>query len=133
MRRLLTTLIILLAVLVVGVTALVVLINPNDFRNYMIAKVEQRSGYQLRLEGDLRWHAWPQLSILAGRMTLTAPGASVPLVRAENMRLDVRLWPLLSHQLAVKQVMLKGAVITITPDSAAQRPVDAPIAPRGTS
>ncbi len=129
MRRFLTTLVILLAVLVVGVTALVVLINPNDFRNYMIAKVEQRSGYQLRLDGDLRWHAWPQLSILAGRMTLTAPGAGVPVVRAENMRLDVRLWPLLSHQLAVKQVMLKGAVITITPDSAAQRPKDAPIAP----
>ncbi|MEA9389280.1 outer membrane assembly protein AsmA [Acerihabitans sp. TG2] len=133
MRRLLTTLVILLAVLVCGVTALVVLINPNDFRNYMITKVEQRSGYQLKLDGDLRWHAWPQLSILAGRMTLTAPGARVPVISAENMRLDVRLWPLLSHQLAVKQVMLKGAVITITPDSEAQRPKDAPIAPAGAS
>ncbi len=132
MRRFLTTLVILLAVLVAGITALVVLINPNDFRNYMIAKVEQRSGYKLRLDGDLRWHAWPQLSILAGRMTLTAPGASVALVSAENMRLDVHLWPLLSHQLSVKQVLLKGAVITITPDSAAHRPENAPIAPAGT-
>lgn len=132
MRRFLTTLVILLAVLVAGVTALVVLINPNDFRDYMITKVEQRSGYRLRLDGDLRWHAWPQLSILAGRMTLTAPGAAVPVVSAENMRLDVRLWPLLSHQLAVKQVMLKGAVVTLTPDSEAQRPSDAPIAPAGT-
>ncbi|WP_413729798.1 outer membrane assembly protein AsmA [Sodalis sp. RH22] len=132
MRRFLTTLVILLAVLVAGTTALVLLINPNDFRNYMVTKVEQRSGYRLRLDGDLRWHVWPQLSILAGRMTLTAPGAAVPVVSAENMRLDVQLWPLLSHQLSVKQVLLKGAVITITPDSEARRPENAPIAPAGT-
>jgi AsmA protein len=29
-------------------------------------------------------------------------------VKADNMRLDVGLIPLLSHQLQVKQVMLKG-------------------------
>lgn len=131
MRRLLTTLVILLAVLVAGITVLVVLINPNEFRHYMVTKVKQRSGYQLALDGNLRWHVWPQLSILAGRMTLTAPGAQVPVVSAENMRLDVSLWPLLSHQLSVRQVMLKGAVITLTPDSAAQRPQNAPIAPTG--
>ncbi|TKI05783.1 outer membrane assembly protein AsmA [Martelella alba] len=129
MRRLLTTLVILLAVLLVGVTALVMLINPNEFRHYMVAKVKQRSGYDLVLDGNLRWHVWPQLSILAGRTTLTAPGAKLPVVSAENMRLDVELWPLLSHQLSVKQVMLKGAVITLTPDSAERKPKNAPIAP----
>ena len=32
MRRILTTLMILLAVVVAGLTALVLLVNPNDFR-----------------------------------------------------------------------------------------------------
>lgn len=131
MRRLLTTLVILLVVLVAGMSALVLLVNPNDFRGYMIKKVEQSSGYHLTLEGDLRWHVWPQLSILAGRMTLTAPGAAAPAVSADNMRLDVKLLPLLSHQLYVKQVMLKNAVIRLTPDSAEQSQPDAPIAPGG--
>ncbi|WP_187202857.1 AsmA family protein, partial [Sodalis-like endosymbiont of Proechinophthirus fluctus] len=130
MRRLLTTLFIFLVV--AGLMAMVALINPNDFRSYMITQVEQHSGYHLALEGDLRWHAWPQLSILAGRTKLTAPGALLPLVSAENMRLDVALWPLLSHELSVKQVMLKGAVITLTPDSStARRPENAPMAPAG--
>lgn len=132
MRRLLTTLAILLVVVVAGMSALVLLVNPNDFRGYMIKKVEQKSGYQLTLEGDLRWHIWPQLSILAGRMTLTAPGAKAPVVSAENMRLDVKLLPLLSHQLFVKQVMLKNAVILLTPDSEEHSQMDAPIAPAGT-
>lgn len=129
MRRLITTLAILLVVLVAGMSALVLLVNPNDFRSYMVQQVEQRSGYQLTLDGDLRWHVWPQLSILAGRMTLTAPGAARPMVTAENMRLDVSLLPLLSHQLSVTQVMLKNAVIRATPESAAQRPQNAPVAP----
>jgi AsmA protein len=130
MRRILTTLVILLIVLVAGMTALVLLVNPNDFRDYMVRQVEQKSGYHLDLQGDLRWHAWPQLSIITGRMSLTAPGAETSVVTAENMRLDVKLWPLLSHQLAVKQVMLKGAVISLTPESDAQQQPSAPIAPQ---
>ena len=118
MRRFLTTLMILLVVLVAGLSALVLLVNPNDFRDYMVKQVAARSGYQLQLDGPLRWHVWPQLSILSGRMSLTAQGASQPLVRADNMRLDVALLPLLSHQLSVKQVMLKGAVIQLTPQCA---------------
>ncbi len=132
MRRLLTTLMILLVVIVAGLSALVLLVNPNDFRAYMVRQVEQRSGYQLSLEGPLRWHVWPQLSILSGRMSLTAPGASQPLVSSENMRLDVALLPLLSHQLQVRQVMLKGAVIQLTPRSEERKPKDAPVGPRGT-
>ncbi|WP_313109888.1 outer membrane assembly protein AsmA [Atlantibacter sp.] len=130
MRRLLTTLMILLVVIIAGLCALVLLVNPNDFRDYMVRQVETRSGYQLKLEGPLRWHVWPQLSILSGRMNLTAPGASQPMVTAENMRLDVKLLPLLSHQLHVRQVMLKGAVVQLTPQSEAHRPKDAPIGPQ---
>ncbi|EFE10288.1 outer membrane assembly protein AsmA [Citrobacter youngae] len=130
MRRFLTTLMILLVVLVAGFSALVLLVNPNDFRAYMVKQVAVRSGYQLQLDGPLRWHVWPQLSILSGRMVLTAEGASEPLIRADNMRLDVALWPLLSHQLSVKQVMLKGAVIQLTPETEAVRGKDAPVAPK---
>ncbi|HCI5763811.1 outer membrane assembly protein AsmA [Klebsiella quasipneumoniae] len=129
MRRILTTLMILLAVVVAGLTALVLLVNPNDFRTYMVHQVAERSGYQLALDGPLRWHVWPQLSILSGRMTLTAPGAAEPVVRADNMRLDVARIPLLSHQLQVKQVMLKGAVIQLTPQTEAVRSQDAPVVP----
>ncbi|WP_159564690.1 outer membrane assembly protein AsmA [Budvicia diplopodorum] len=129
MRRFLTALAILLVVVIAGMSALVLLVNPNDFRGYMVKKVEDKTGYQLKIDGDLRWHAWPQLSILAGQVTLTAPGAKTPILGAENMRLDVELLPLLSHQLSVKNVVLKGGVIQLIPDSRPQRSDNAPIAP----
>lgn len=131
MKRLLTTLMILLVVVIAGLSALVLLVNPNDFRAYMERQVESRSGYQLSINGPLRWHVWPQLSILSGRMSLTAPGASQPLLSAENMRLDVALIPLISHQLQVHQVMLKGAVIQLTPQTEERRSKDAPVGPSG--
>lgn len=131
MKRLLTTLMILLVVIVAGLSALILLVNPNDFRAYMVQQVEDRSGYQLNIEGPLRWHVWPQLSILSGRMSLTAPGAGQPIVSADNMRLDVALYPLLSHQLQVKQVMIKDAVVKLIPESQSQKPKNSPVAPEG--
>ncbi|VTM57414.1 AsmA protein [Klebsiella pneumoniae] len=66
MRRILTTLMILLAVIVAGLTSLVLLVNPNDFAPIWCMRWQSASGYQLDLDGPLRWHVWPQLSILSG-------------------------------------------------------------------
>ncbi|WP_241597288.1 outer membrane assembly protein AsmA [Rosenbergiella epipactidis] len=129
MRKLITTFAILIAVLVAGMTALVLLVNPNDFKQHMVQQVKKRSGYQLTLKGDLRWHVWPRLSILSGPIVLTAPGASQPAVTADNMRLDVELLPLLSHQLHISKVLVMHAVIQATPDAAAKITATGPIAP----
>lgn len=129
MRKLITTFAILIAVLVAGMSALVLLVNPNDFKHYMVQQVQKRSGYQLTLKGDLRWHVWPRLSILSGPVVLTAPGAQQPAVTADNMRLDVELFPLLSHQLHISKVLITHAVIQATPEAAAKTASAAPIAP----
>ncbi len=42
---------------------------------------------------------------------LTAPNAAKPILSADNMRLDVELWPLISHKLSVEQIVIDGAVI----------------------
>lgn len=59
------------------------------------------------------------------------PGATKPAISADNMRLDVSLWPLISHQLSVEQIVISGAVLRSTPDSAAKLNQDDPIAPEG--
>ncbi|MEZ2684756.1 outer membrane assembly protein AsmA [Proteus vulgaris] len=133
MKRFLTTLAILLVVILAGLTALVLLINPNDFRGYLVERVEKQSGYKLTLQDDMRWHVWPKLSIISGKMSLTAPGAEMPLITADNMRLDVELLPLLSHQLEVKEVMLKGAVVRQTPESKAIPKIVSPSTPKDVS
>lgn len=41
----------------------------------MVKEGSGRSGYQLELMVRCAGNVWPQLSILSGRMKLTAPGA----------------------------------------------------------
>lgn len=117
MRKLLTILIILLTMSVSCMATLVLLVNPNDFRAEMVKQVKKKMGYQLHFDGNLRWHVGAQLSIIAGRITLTSLGAEIPVVSAENIRLDVKLWPLLFQRLKIKEVMLKAAVINLIPES----------------
>lgn len=131
MKRFLTTLAILMVVILAGLTALVLLVNPNDFRHYLIDTVEQKSGYHLVFQGEMRWHVWPRLSIITGPISLTAPGATKPAISADNMRLDVSLWPLISHQLSIEQIVISNAVLRATPDSEAKSNSDSPIAPEG--
>lgn len=128
MKRVITTLAIILVVMIAGLTALVMLVDPNTFKRYMITQVESRSGYQLVLSGELRWHVWPKLSILSGPITLIAPGAKAPALTAENMRLDVELFPLLSHHLKVSQVILKNAVLSELSEAQAATNSQAPVA-----
>ncbi|SPP31093.1 hypothetical protein ARAF_0200 [Arsenophonus endosymbiont of Aleurodicus floccissimus] len=131
MKRFLTTLAILMVVILAGLTALVLLVNPNDFCHYLIDKVEQKSGYHLVFQGEMRWHVWPRLSIITGPISLTAPGATKSAISADNMRLDVSLWPLISHQLSVEQIVISNAVLRATLDSEAKLNQDASIAPEG--
>ncbi|HDU8580912.1 outer membrane assembly protein AsmA [Morganella morganii] len=129
MKRFFTTLIILLVVIAAGLAALILLVNPNDFRDYIVNKVKEDTGYELVMKDDMRWHVWPKLSIITGKMSLTAPDAAEPVVTAENMRLDVELWPLLSHQLSVREVMLDGALLKILPETESKEKKSAPVAP----
>lgn len=119
MKKFLKILAIIIVLLVVGIVALIKFVDPNEYRGYMVTQVEQKTGYKLEINGDLRWHIWPQISILVNDVKVTAPGASAVMVNAENMRLDVELMPLFSKQLAVKNVMLKGAIVRLTDDTKA--------------
>ncbi len=57
--------------------------------------------------------------IISGKMSLnSSPGAEQPLITADNMRLDVELWPLLSPPVGSKSDA-KGAVVRQTPESKA--------------
>ncbi|MGP1924518.1 MAG: outer membrane assembly protein AsmA [Arsenophonus sp. NEOnobi-MAG3] len=129
MKLFLTTLAILMLVILAGLTSLVLLVNPNDFRHYLIDKIEQKSGYHLVFQGKMRWHVWPKISIITGPISLTAPGAMKPAISADNMRLDVSLWPLISKQLSVEQIVISNAVLRSTPDSKAKLNPDASIDP----
>lgn len=116
-KKILITLFILILFITVCIVSLIVFVDPNNFRGFISDQVKEKTGYELTIEGDLRWHIWPQVSILTDSVKLYDVDAKKPVLTADNMRLDVELFPLISKKLSVKNVFVKSAVINITEES----------------
>lgn len=102
---------------VISIVSLILFIDPNHFRDFIAKTVKEKTGYELTINGDLRWYVWPHVSILTGAVLLEDEGAQKPILSADNMRLDVDLLPLFARKLVVNTVFMKSAVINVTDDS----------------
>lgn len=119
-KKILVTLLILILLTAIGIVSLIVFVDPNNYRGFISDTVKDKTGYELTIDGNLRWHIWPQISILTDSVKLSDIDAKKPILTADNMRLDVELFPLFSKKLVVKNVFIKSAIINITDDSKGQ-------------
>ena len=119
-KKILVTLLILILLTAIGIVSLIVFVDPNNYRGFISDTVKNKTGYELTIDGNLRWHIWPQISILTDSVKLSDIDAKKPILTADNMRLDVELFPLFSKKLEVKNVFIKSAIINITDDSKGQ-------------
>ena len=119
-KKILITLLILILLTAIGIVSLIVFVDPNNYRGFISDTVKDKTGYELTIDGNLRWHIWPQISILTDSVKLSDIDAKKPILTADNMRLDVELFPLFSKKLEVKNVFIKSAIINITDESKGQ-------------
>ncbi len=107
------------ALLVIAGIALVLLFDPNDYRDRIAAQVEQETGRELVIEGDLELSLFPWFAVEVGKTTLgNAPGfGDEPFVSFDEARLSIRLWPmLLGRELAVGTAALDGFRLNLAVD-----------------
>lgn len=113
LRRSLIGIASLIALLLVLALCLLLLIDPNDFRE-QLSRSAARQGIALQLEGDLGWQFWPQLGI-------TAAGVSVadlrtpdqPIASLERFNAMVRIGPLLRGQVQIDGLHLEGVHLNL--------------------
>lgn len=98
----------LFAALIVAVT---VLVEPNDYRPYIVDAVEDATGRAFTLEGDLGLTLLPCCSVSLGEAALAAPEGfpEAGFARLESAALSVKLWPLLTRrEVQIGTVTLTG-------------------------
>lgn len=100
---------------VVAITALVSLIDPNQFKPQLVDQVRKSTGRELVIQGDIGWRFWPSLGLSLEKVALRNPAgfAEPDLVRFERGEASVGLLPLLSHKLEIGKVTLSGAHLFI--------------------
>ena len=105
---------VLLVVLVV--CAAVFFINPNNFKPEIIAAVKNKTGRDLGIDGDLKLTVFPSIGVNTGKMTLSnAQGFEAKnFASLEESHINVALLPLLSKEVQVGDIALKGLMLNLT-------------------
>ena len=107
----------LLVVLVVAaVLILPQVVDPNDYKEEIIAGVKQRTGRDLTIDGRIDLSVFPWLGVETGAVTLGNAkgfeGTAFAAVKGAAVR--VKLMPLLSRRLEVDTIGLKGLELNLT-------------------
>ncbi len=112
-------LILLIVVLIVAAAVILPLvIDPNDYKGEIIQAAEEKLGRQLAIEQDLGLSVFPWLGIETGGVRVgNAQGFSdQPFAEIETLGLRVKLVPLLSRQVEVDTLILKGLKLNLERD-----------------
>ncbi|CAE6949701.1 protein involved in outer membrane biogenesis [Vibrio sp. B1REV9] len=111
MKKLLLIVAIPVVVILAVVLALVVFVNPNQFKPLIVEQAQKQTGLELVVEGDISWQFFPSIGFELGRTELRNPqGFSKPnLFKVDTVGVDVSVMPLLSKQLEIGKVTLDGA------------------------
>ena len=104
-----------LAVIVIAMVGLTLLFDPNDYKEEISVAVEQATGRQLRLDGDLELDIFPRLRIAVGAAELgNAEGfGDEPFASIQGAGLAVGLLPLLSRRVEIDEARLEGLVLNL--------------------
>lgn len=78
-----------------------------------IKAVHEKTGRTLKIDGDLALAFWPSLGVSVGQVALSERGSEQPFAALSEARVSVALWPLLSRQVQVNGVHLKGLQATL--------------------
>lgn len=111
-------LLIVVVFLIVGVSALAVLLATLDVNQYkprIIAAVQEATGRDFDIKGDigLKPSLIPTLSVEGVSFGNTEWAAHDTMATAERFEARIKLIPLLSGQIAVKRVVLSGARVVL--------------------
>ena len=113
--------------ILIGVAALVVVaglviayvaatFDPNDYKDRIVQAVQQKTGRTLVLEGDLALSFFPSIGAKLGKASLSEPKNTKQFAAVESAVVAVKLLPLLSKQVIVDAVDLRGLRLNIVRD-----------------
>lgn len=108
----------LIALIGVALLLVAVFVDPNDYRDDIERIVEEKSGRELNLEGELKLAVFPWIALEVGPASLgDAQGfGPEPFIAIKEARVGVRLLPLLRGKVEASNVRLVGARIRLITD-----------------
>lgn len=94
---------------------LLVVFDLNDFKAEITSKVEQQTGRQLQIAGDIGWTIYPGLGLSLSDVKLSNPKGFTPeqMLEVSELTATVALMPLLKKDVQVQQLHLDGVTANL--------------------
>ena len=104
-----------IALLVVILTSVICLVDPNHYKAQIAHYLSQLSGRNLIIAGDIHFTCYPWLGLNLGQLRIgNAPNFTEPtFAQVDQAQFQVKLLPLLKKQLEVGHVLLAGMKLTL--------------------
>jgi AsmA protein len=105
----------ILVLVVLGLAALVVFVDPNEYRPLIARKVQEATGRTMEIPGELSWSFYPRIGVQTGKLVLgNAPGfEDKPFAVMEKAKVYVALLPLFKGRIQVATVVLQGLELNL--------------------
>jgi AsmA protein len=105
-----------IALLVVTLISVICLVDPNHYKEQIVHYLNQVSGRNFIIAGDIRFTCYPWLGLNLGQLQVSnAPGFTEPtFAQVDQAQFQVKLLPLLTKQFEVGQILLAGLQLTLT-------------------
>ena len=106
-----------LVILAGGVLAYVAAtFDPNDYKPQIVELVHKHTQRTLKIEGDIQLAFWPGIGAELGKLSLSEHNSDKLFMAVDGARFSLKLLPLLSKQLVVDEVTVRGARINLSRD-----------------
>ena len=98
----------IVAVLIAVAVYIAATFNPNDYKPQIVQLVKQKFDRTLGINGDIKLTFYPVLGADLGGLTLSEHGSEKQFAAVEAARVALQLMPLLSRELIVSQIEVRG-------------------------
>lgn len=116
MKKVLIFFSVLIAAILIAIAALVMFVNPNQFKPLIIEQAKAQTGFDLVIDGDISWSFFPHLGFEIGKTQVLNPAKGfkqAQVVKIDQAALDISVLPLFDKELNIGNVTLTGADIFI--------------------
>lgn len=116
-RRLLIALGLLGLLVGIALTALLVLVDPNDYKSALQDVMQERYDRTLAIDGDIRLSVIPRLGLEVSGVSLSEPGSKQVFATVDTARMAVAWWPMLSRHLVMEHLSVSGVKANVVRDA----------------
>jgi len=82
--------------------------DPNQYKPQIVQAVKERTQRTLKLDGDIKLSFWPSIGARVVKVSLSERASDKEFAALEEARVSLKLMPLLSGQVVVDTVRVKG-------------------------